>query len=133
MTASHGEKRNDFYKDIPEFWHNLYDMEYALLDIHMKSYENVLRIREASKRVYTIFDKTADLLRELEDDTLLELGYPEESLSYIKFKSIPQECLIGRFDFVVSEGEIKLLEFNSDTPTFIKELYYVNEKDMSVF
>ncbi|PFA68047.1 glutathionylspermidine synthase [Bacillus sp. AFS015802] len=128
MTASHREKRTDFYKDISAFWHNLYDMEYALLDIKMETRETVSEIREASKRVYAIFDKTADLLRELEDDTLLELGYPEESLSYITFKSIPQECIIGRFDFVVGEGEIKLLEFNSDTPTFIKELYHVNEK-----
>ncbi|WP_368731157.1 glutathionylspermidine synthase family protein [Bacillus sp. AFS015802] len=98
------------------------------MDIKMETRETVSEIREASKRVYAIFDKTADLLRELEDDTLLELGYPEESLSYITFKSIPQECIIGRFDFVVGEGEIKLLEFNSDTPTFIKELYHVNEK-----
>ncbi|MGG4165894.1 glutathionylspermidine synthase family protein [Rossellomorea vietnamensis] len=133
MTASQREKRNEFYHNIPEFWHNLYDMEYALLDIHMKSRETVAAIHDASRRVYAIFDKTADLLRELDDDTLLELGYPGESLIYIKYKSIPQECLIGRFDFVVSEGEMKLLEFNSDTPTFIKELYYVNERVCQYF
>jgi glutathionylspermidine synthase len=133
MTAFHRENRNAFYKDISAFWHNLYDMEYALLDIHLKSHETVLAIQEASRRVYAIFDKTADLLRELEDNTLLELGYPGESLSYIKCKTIPQECIIGRFDFVVSEGEIKLLEFNSDTPTFIKELYHVNEKVCQYF
>ncbi|NMH70749.1 glutathionylspermidine synthase family protein [Bacillus sp. RO3] len=128
MTASHRETRTRFYKKIQDFWYDLYGMEYALLDIKKESRETVERIQEASKRVHSIFVKTADLLRSLEDETLLELGYPEESLSYIRFKSIPQECIIGRFDFVVTEGGIKLLEFNSDTPTFLKELYHVNEK-----
>ncbi|MFI8687858.1 glutathionylspermidine synthase family protein [Rossellomorea sp. NPDC077527] len=133
MTTSHSEKRRNFYKDVPEFWHDLYNMEYALLDIHLLSKDTILKIHEASKLVYAIFDKTADLLRELDDDTLLELGYPEESLSYIRYKPVPQECIIGRFDFVVSDGDIKLLEFNSDTPTFIKELYHVNEKVCQYF
>ena len=128
MTTSHSETRRKFYKGIHEFWHDLYGMEYSLLDIHLMPQNTIMAIQEASKRVYAIFDKTADLLRELDDVTLLELGYPEESLSYIKYKSVPQECIIGRFDFVVSDGNMKLLEFNSDTPTFIKELYHVNEK-----
>ncbi|MBN8194105.1 glutathionylspermidine synthase family protein [Bacillus sp. NTK074B] len=128
MTSSHQVKRREFYNGIPEFWYDLYDMEYALLDIHLIPQNTIMAIHEASKRVYAIFDKTADLLRELDDVTLLELGYPEETLSYIRYKSVPQECIIGRFDFVVSDGSMKLLEFNSDTPTFIKELYRVNEK-----
>jgi glutathionylspermidine synthase len=133
MTASHREKRNSFYQRIPEFWHDLYDMEYSLLDIKIESHDTISAIHEASRRVYSIYQKSADLLRELEDDTLLELGFPEESLSYIRFKSIPQECIVGRFDFVVSGEKIKLLEFNSDTPTFIKELYHVNEKVCQYF
>ncbi|QHE63576.1 glutathionylspermidine synthase family protein [Rossellomorea vietnamensis] len=133
MPISHQAKRRGFYNGIPEFWHDLYDMEYSLLDIHLIPRNTIMAIQEASKRVYAIFDKTADLLRELDDGTLLELGYPEESLSYIKCKSVPQECIIGRFDFVVSNGDMKLLEFNSDTPTFIKELYHVNEKVCEYF
>ncbi|TMU83903.1 glutathionylspermidine synthase family protein [Bacillus sp. BHET2] len=133
MTTSHRENRKHFYQSIPDFWHDLYDMEYALLDIKMESRDTIASIREASRRVYTIYHKTAELLRELGDDTLIELGFPKESLAYIRFKSIPQECMIGRFDFVVREGEIKLLEFNSDTPTFIKELYHVNEKVCQYF
>ena len=33
---------------------------------------------------------------------------------------------IGRFDFAVTEQGIKMLEFNSDTPTGIVEAFYVN-------
>ncbi|WP_064092081.1 glutathionylspermidine synthase family protein [Rossellomorea aquimaris] len=133
MTHSHKEERALFYQQFSEFWPDLYGSEYALLDIKDFSRATVHNIHEATQKVYNLYSKTIHLLRELEDDTLLELGFPPESLSFIRFKSIPQECLIGRFDFVVKEDEIKLLEFNSDTPTFIKELYHVNEEVCQYF
>jgi glutathionylspermidine synthase len=128
MDTVHRKKRIAFYEEIPDFWHDLYGMEYALLDVKKESTVFIDSVRDASDKVYKVYRKTADLLRELSDDSLLELGFPEESLSYIRFKSIPQECIIGRFDFVVRGGEVKLLEFNSDTPTFLKELFLVNGK-----
>ncbi|MCA1054910.1 glutathionylspermidine synthase family protein [Rossellomorea aquimaris] len=129
MAISHREKRNAFYKEIPDFWHDLFGMEYALLDVKKEKREVVTAIRDASEKVYNVYRKTADLLRELSDESLLELGFPEESLSYLRIKSIPQECIVGRFDFVMGmDGGVKLLEFNSDTPTFIKELFHVNGK-----
>jgi glutathionylspermidine synthase len=134
MHTFHREQRICFYKGISDFWHDLFGMEYALLDIKKESPEVAAGIRDASQKVYNVYRKTADLLRELSDDSLLELGFPEESLSYIRFKSIPQECIVGRFDFVVlDDGQVKLLEFNSDTPTFIKELFHVNGKVCDYF
>lgn len=133
MDTVHRNKRIAFYEGIPEFWHDLYGMEYALLDVKKESPEVIESVRDASDKVYKLYRKTADLLRELSDDSLLELGFPEESLSYIRFKSIPQECIVGRFDFVVRSGQVKLLEFNSDTPTFIKELFHVNGKVCGCF
>ncbi|MEL3974513.1 glutathionylspermidine synthase family protein [Rossellomorea oryzaecorticis] len=129
MDTFHREQRIGFYEGISDFWHDLFGMEYALLDVKKESPDAVDAIRDASQKVYKVYRKTVDLLRELSDESLLELGFPEESLSYIRFKSIPQECIVGRFDFVVlDDGQVKLLEFNSDTPTFIKELFHVNGK-----
>lgn len=45
-------------------------------------------VRDASEKAYHVFVKTAGLLRELGDESLLELGFPEESLPYIRTKSI---------------------------------------------
>ncbi|OIU72959.1 glutathionylspermidine synthase family protein [Rossellomorea aquimaris] len=128
MDSTHRrEQRADFYEGIPDFWHDLFGMEYALFDIKKEPMAMIEAVRDASEKAYHVFVKTAGLLRELGDESLLELGFPEESLPYIRTKSIPQECIVGRFDFVAGEdGRLKLLEFNSDTPTFIKELYHVN-------
>ena len=118
--------RERVYKDIPYFYPDLEGEEYALLDIHCQPEDYWEQIRTAATEVGSIFTKVAPLLRTLEDATLLQLGFPAETLSYIKVKSIPQEYIIGRLDFIVHDSTIKLLEFNSDTPTFIKETFQAN-------
>jgi len=74
-----------------------------------------------------IFFKTARLLRNLSDEQLLELGFPPASLSFIRMKGLYPESVISRFDFVLTgDNQIKMLEFNSDTPTFIMECFQMN-------
>ena len=44
-------------------------------------------------------------------------------------KGLYPESVISRFDFAVTEdNKIKMLEFNSDTPTFIVECFQMNGK-----
>ena len=114
------------YEQVPYFFPDLYDIEYALLDIRKHAREEIEEIRFAAEQVGAIFLKTAPLLRELEDEILLQLGFPRESLAYCRIKTIPQEYIIGRLDFIVTDSGIKLMEFNSDTPTFIKETFQAN-------
>jgi glutathionylspermidine synthase len=118
--------RERVYSQVPYFFPDLYEVEYALLDIYKQTHDKVQEIRLAAEKVGAIFVKVASLLRDLDDETLLQLGYPKESLTYCRIKTIPQEYIIGRLDFVVSQSDIKLLEFNSDTPTFIKETFHAN-------
>mgnify|MGYP006315229161 FL=1 len=119
--------RDRVYSQVPYFFPDLYDVEYALLDIHKQTHADIHEIRVAAEKVGAIFVKVASLLRDLDDETLLQLGYPKEALTYCRIKTIPQEYIIGRLDFVVSNSDIKLLEFNSDTPTFIKETFHAND------
>ena len=121
------QDRKRVYSQVPYFFPDLYEAEYALLDIHKQTQSEILDIRLAAEKVGSIFVKVAPLLRDLDDDTLLQLGFPKESLSYVRIKTIPQEYIIGRLDFIVSNSTIKLLEFNSDTPTFIKETFQAND------
>jgi glutathionylspermidine synthase len=120
-------ERKRLYSQVPYFFPDLYDIEYALLDIHKQTHAEIQRIRIAAEKVGAIFVKVAPLLRDLDEETLLQLGFPKESLIYCRLKTIPQEYIIGRLDFVVSNSDIKLLEFNSDTPTFIKETFQAND------
>lgn len=119
-------ERERVYSEIPYFFPNLEEEEYALLDLHSKPKEHWQEIRHAAIQVGTIFAKIAPLLRTLDEASLLQLGFPQETLSYVKVKPIPQEYIIGRLDFVVKDSDIKLLEFNADTPTFIKETFHAN-------
>lgn len=122
----HREERKWFYERINGFWHDLYGMEYALWDVKKETSETVKRIRSATERIGHIVYKTAPLLRQLDDETLLQLGFPLESLQFIRLHTISFESVIARLDLVVTEKEVKLLEINADTPTFIKETFFVN-------
>ncbi|TCI44853.1 glutathionylspermidine synthase family protein [Exiguobacterium sp. SH3S2] len=118
--------RHDLFGQIPYFWPDLNDEEYALYDCLVYTQDEVDRIREATRAVDAIFRKTNRLLRTLPDETLRLLGYPGTSLPFLRDKALPQETIIGRYDWIVKDGVIKLMEFNADTPTFIKELFDVN-------
>ncbi|MET1014082.1 MAG: glutathionylspermidine synthase family protein [Paenisporosarcina sp.] len=126
INSSFSKERNRVYSEIPYFYPDLDKEEYALLDIHAQTKEYWERIQLAATEVGTIFNKIAPLLRTLDDSALLQMGFPNETLSYIRLKTIPQEYIIGRLDFVVNDTAIKLLEFNADTPTFLKETFQAN-------
>ncbi|TCI48469.1 MULTISPECIES: glutathionylspermidine synthase family protein [unclassified Exiguobacterium] len=125
--------RHDLFGQIPYFWPDLNDEEYALYDCLVYTQDEVDRIREATRAVDAIFRKANRLLRTLPDETLRLLGYPEASLPFLRDKALPQETIIGRYDWIVKDGVIKLMEFNADTPTFIKELFDVNRYVTTAF
>jgi glutathionylspermidine synthase len=120
------EQRLQFYSTIPEFWFNLYGGEYSLYQSHILTRQELEEIRFATEKLGALFFKSAKLLRKMSDEVLLDLGFPKEAIPFLRFKSIGPETIISRFDFVKNGPEIKMLEFNSDTPTFIKECFYVN-------
>ncbi|MCL1696599.1 MULTISPECIES: glutathionylspermidine synthase family protein [unclassified Lysinibacillus] len=122
------EDRQQFFSQIKDFWHDIYGMEYALFDIKKESAETIQKIRQATDEIGHIFYKSAALLRMVDDDTLLGLGFPTETHSFIRLQTLPVESVIARLDLVVTEEQVKVLEINADTPTFIKETFFVNGK-----
>ncbi|MGD6776039.1 glutathionylspermidine synthase family protein [Sutcliffiella horikoshii] len=119
-------EREAYYARFPTFWSNLYDQEYALYSVYEIEPEEAVDIRNVANRVGRIFSKMAKLLRGLEEETLLELGYPLETIPYLSIKGIVAESIISRVDLVKTNDTYKVLEINSDTPTFIKELFQMN-------
>ncbi|KPB04526.1 glutathionylspermidine synthase family protein [Bacillus sp. CHD6a] len=118
--------RENFYAKFPDFWSNLYGQEYALYSLHEITEEEAAHIRKVTNRVGRIFCKMAKLLRGLEEETLLELGYPKETIPFLSIKELKAESVISRVDLVKTKDTYKVLEINSDTPTFIKELFQMN-------
>jgi glutathionylspermidine synthase len=126
LVVNQYEKRNNFYEAIPRFWDRLYGMEYALYDCFELEAGEATDIRTATKESYAIYKKVNELVRHAPDETLLDLGFPQKALPFLRMTLLPYETVIGRFDFVKTDEGLKILEFNSDTPTFIRELFDVN-------
>lgn len=119
-------KRQQFYGNIDGFWANLYGEEYALYDIAFLTQAEVDKIRLISERIGSIFFKMGSLLRKVPDETLLEMGFPAKTLSFIRLKTLPAESVISRLDLIPYKDSYKCIEMNADTPTFIKELFSIN-------
>ncbi|EJV60072.1 glutathionylspermidine synthase [Bacillus mycoides] len=123
------KKRKGFYSNYPYFWSDLYECEYSLFHVFPITEQTMKQLQLATERMGKIFFKTARLLRDLSNEQLLELGFPDASLPFIRLKGMYPESVISRFDFALTDdNRIKMLEFNSDTPTFIVECFQMNGK-----
>ncbi|MFA2808508.1 glutathionylspermidine synthase family protein [Bacillus mycoides] len=123
------KKRKEFYSNYPHFWSDLYECEYSLFHVFPITEQTMKQLQVATERMGKIFFKTARILRSLSNEQLLELGFSTASLPFIRLKGMYPESVISRFDFALTEdNRIKMLEFNSDTPTFIVECFQMNGK-----
>ncbi len=129
----HRRKRQEVYSKLDSFWHDLYDSEYGLYDIALLEKSEIEEIRLATKRVGRIFFKVGQLLRNVPDELLLQLDIPKDILPFIRHRALPVETVIARVDLVQTKHGFKLLEINSDTPTFEKEVFYANGKLCQAF
>lgn len=121
--------RKEFYSKYPNFWSDLYECEYSLFHVFPITEQTMKQLQVATERMGKIFFKTARILRNLSNEQFLELGFPTASLPFIRLKGMYPESVISRFDFALTEDNcIKMLEFNSDTPTFIVECFQMNGK-----
>ena len=128
MMSSYIKERKRFYARFPHFWSDLYGGEYSLFHVFEIKEQTVQELQLATERMGKVFFKTANLLRDLSDAQLLELGFPSLSLPFIRMEQFSPESIISRFDFAITNEGIKMLEFNSDTPTFIVECFQMNEE-----
>ncbi|MEH7503331.1 glutathionylspermidine synthase family protein [Neobacillus drentensis] len=131
--SHYSTNRKRFYSQFPTFWSDLYESEYSLYHVYSITEQTSQLLKVATERMGTIFFKTARLLRSLTDEQLLELGYPPVSLPFLRLKNFSPETIIARFDFVLTADGFKLIEFNSDTPTFIVECFHINGMVCSEF
>ena len=84
------------------------------------SMEEVLKIENATA---VLWDKCLGAVQHIIDNDLYhKLGIDEKYIDYIAKSWIDDNpALYGRFDLCYKNGEIKMLEFNADTPTSLYE------------
>jgi glutathionylspermidine synthase len=109
-------------------WDWMYGEEYALASLHLISAEFRRELMSATNQLARIFAKVVPVIQQADDELLIELGIPEAAFGAIRtVVSVEIPTVIGRFDFAHTEQGLKMLEFNSDTPTGIVEAFHVNE------
>lgn len=135
---NYNEKREEIYSSLKEegifTWDTMYNEEYALASIEEVTDSFIDEIREAAFQLGKIFAKVAIIVQTGSDELLQSLGLPSETWSTIRLvvdRSIP--TVVGRFDFARTPNGLKMLEFNSDTPSGIVEAYHVNEQVCEYF
>jgi glutathionylspermidine synthase len=120
------QSRRQVYREVKDFWPDLFQTEYALYDMYCISQSEIKEIKETTNRAGRIFFKTAKLLRAASESTLEQLDLPRKTLPFIRHQGLPVESVIARMDLVRTNDGYKVLEINSDTPTFEKEVFHVN-------
>lgn len=134
--SSYEEIRERLYGPLRSVfsWDRLDGMEYGLTGIHYITPEFRKEIAFATEALGKIFAKTVFYVQTADDALLQLLGIPEEALSMARILVKPEMVTtIGRFDFINSAEGLKMIEFNSDTPTSIVEAFFVNQKASSFF
>ena len=114
----------ELMKDIGFSWHTDKDgSDYVANEIIEVTEEEANRYYEAGNELYDMFVKAGEYV--IENDLFHEIGVPFNLVDMIK-KSWENDVhwhIYGRFDLAggIDNKEIKLLEFNADTPTSLFE------------
>ncbi|WP_309121619.1 glutathionylspermidine synthase family protein [Paenibacillus sp.] len=108
-------------------WETIEGEEYALADPVVISPRLRREIAEASERLGRVYAKVAGVVRESDDALLRQLGLPEATFAAVRLPMLSAAAtVVGRFDFAETPDGVKMLEWNSDTPTSVVEAFRVN-------
>jgi glutathionylspermidine synthase len=129
---SYREWRRAYYDRFPQFWGTLPGEqieEYALYGALEVSREHVQALRTAAARIYPLLARLAVALQLADDQSLLDIGIPSAALPYchVVIPEMPA-VMCGRLEFSMTAEGPKLLEFNAETPTFVVELFHMNNQ-----
>jgi glutathionylspermidine synthase len=132
MAQEYADRRERLYRPLREngtfTWDWMYGEEYALASLHLITPSFRQELSRATEQLARIFAKVVPVLQQAEDDLLLELGIPDVALNAVRTMVSPGlPTVVGRFDFAHTRQGLKMLEYNSDTPTGIVEAFEVND------
>jgi glutathionylspermidine synthase len=131
MAFEYMEKREMWYAPLRESgiftWDTIDGEEYAVADTVALTHSLRRELAEASERLGRIYARVVSVVREADDRLLQDLGLPKETHAAVRLPMVGDAAtVIGRFDFVETPEGVKMLEWNSDTPTSVVEAFRVN-------
>lgn len=129
--AAYQERREQLYGTLRSAdvftWDMMDGEEYAVADCYVMREDLRQELAYATKQLARIYGRISQVVLQGEDGLLAELGLPPAAWSAVRV-GMPGNfaTIIGRFDFAETAHGLKMLEFNSDTPTGIVEAFAVN-------
>ena len=126
-TIEYRRARQDFFFRHRDRWPGTLTRAFDLLAPCALPRSEIDEILRTVASLGTVYQRSAALLRQLNRETLLEMGVPDYVLpgALCGIPGIP-DCVIGRFDLARTENGYKMLEFNSDAPGLLVETFSVN-------
>ncbi|MBW4444006.1 MAG: glutathionylspermidine synthase family protein [Plectolyngbya sp. WJT66-NPBG17] len=131
-----GVDRDRFFRQIQMPWYNLASANgtsatpnpYALYHCHPTTESQIANLKRSAERVGKVLTYLWSVVREFDAETLLEYGFPEETIRVIKFDRLAPFCM--RLDWCWNEttGVYKVIEANVQTPSFWFECIEGNAK-----
>lgn len=124
-------ERDRFFRSIGLTWYNLCPIHeatgipqtnqqkpYALYHCQPVSRQTIQTIKQASEQVGQVLMQVWSIVRDLSPETLLDYGFPPETIRLVKHDALPPFCM--RLDWCWNEatGDQKLIEVNAQTPSF---------------
>ena len=115
---------NEFLESIGFYWHTDEDKSpYVADELVVVSQEEADKYYEATNELYDMFVEAGEHV--MENDLLHEIGIPFNLIDMVKqsWENDIHWHLYGRFDLAggIDGKQIKLIEFNADTPTALFE------------
>jgi glutathionylspermidine synthase len=140
LDPFNGSERDRLFRSIRMPWYNLCPISatgipitseqkpYALYHCHPVSPSLIQELNTAAERVGKIFTQLGSVVRELDEDTLIDYGFPEETIRVVKFDSLAPFCM--RLDWCWNDAKKihKVIEANVQTPSFWFECVEGNTK-----
>ncbi len=131
-----GVDRDHFFRQIQMPWYNLAPVNgvstasnsYALYHCHPVTENQIANLKRSAERVGAVLAYVWSIVREFDAQTLLEYGFPEETIRVVKFDRLMPFCM--RLDWCWNEktGVYKVIEANVQTPSFWFECIEGNAK-----
>lgn len=138
MSKNYAELRKNIYQPLKDeglfTWDFLYGQEYALATIHSPSISFIGEVKLATQKLGEIFTRVTNALRFASNDVFADLGLPQNTWLTVRLPiDLENATTVGRFDFAMTKQGLKMLEFNSDTPTSVVEAFHVNQRIADFF
>ncbi|MGG6263370.1 glutathionylspermidine synthase family protein [Leptolyngbya sp. AN03gr2] len=119
-------ERDRFFRQLQMPWYNLalvndlssVPSPYALYHCHPVTESQIAEMNRSAKRVGEVLLYLWSVIRKFDAETLLEYGFPEETIRVVKFDGLAPFCM--RLDWCWNEttGVHKVIEANVQTPSF---------------